>query len=64
MADSLRSEIEAAGEGVWVLVGGGFGRGEGRVPDEPEETFGCGVFLRFEFVQHEGLECFGFRGGG
>ena len=64
VADGLGCEIEAAGEGVGVLVGGVFGKGWGWVPDEPEETFGCGVFLRFELVQDEGLECFGFRGGG
>lgn len=36
----------------------------GRVPDEPEETFGCGVFFCFELVDDEGLEGFGVGGGG
>ena len=64
VADGLGGEIETAGEGGWVLVGDGFGRGEAWVPDEPEETFGCGVFFCFELVQDEGLESFGFRGSG
>ena len=31
-------------------MGGGKGGRGGRVPDEPEETFGCGVFFCFELV--------------
>lgn len=42
----------------------GTGRGEGGAPHEPEESFGCAVFFRFELVGHEGLQRFGGGGGG
>ena len=70
VADGLGGEIETAGWGRRVLVGewlgqrGGGEEGGGEVPDEPEETFGCGVFFCFELVEDEGLEGFGFGGGG
>ena len=52
VADGLGGEIETAGVGV--LVGDWLGRGRkeerGGLPDEPEETFGCGVFFCFELV--------------
>lgn len=38
-------------------------RRRGEVPDEPYETFGRGVFLRLQFVEHELLEGFGVGGG-
>ena len=53
--DGLGGEIETAGWGVSGMWGVGVGEmGEGRkwggVPNEPEETFGCGVFFCFELV--------------
>ena len=46
------------------VVGGEKREGGGKVPDEPEETFGCGMFFCFELVEDEGLERFGLGGGG
>ena len=44
----------------WCGVGVGQGRGRS-VPDEPDETFCCGVFLSLELVDYEVLEVGGFK---
>lgn len=36
---------------------------DGEVPDEPEESFGCGVLLVFELVDNKVLYRFGDGGG-
>ena len=60
MAEGLGGEVEAAGKGRDVSMElekwGRGGNGDG--PDEPEETFGGGVFLRFQLIDDEGLETF------
>ena len=61
MAEGLGGEVEAAGNGKDFSMGLGRRRGrggDGDGPDEPEETFGGGVFLRFELIDDEGLETF------
>jgi hypothetical protein len=43
------------GEGVSVKGNLEFRGGKRAVPNEPEETFCCGVFFCFELVSGEGL---------
>lgn len=68
--------VRFQGRGVGGAEGGGeFGIGvlervteslgcEIEASDEPEESFGCGVFFCFELGEDEGLEGGGVGGGG